>query len=686
MFKINGIRIFTYTNEGDYGNELLFSEGLNIIRGDNTSGKSSLFQGILYCLGFEELMKGKNANAMQYVYKDHIVDETGRQIPVYETYLLLEIKNQNNEVITIKRYVKSVTVDPKLVEVFFGNGITGNIKGLDSKFFFLHDGGSVTNPYTGFFNYLASFLNLTLPEVVTKDGKNQKIYLQQIAPSYLIEQKAGWSDFLSTIPYYGGITGIKGKVIEYTLNLDISERQKQKQEYIARRKNIENNWHKIYDILIQISLEVNGSLRGIKSDPSTMEDFGSIQILIKTDSQSQTLGEYNSQLFDELEELENISNKPSITIKQKISSYEEDLERKNEILEIKSIKYDDLMDSISMERARLGNYINQLEFIEDDLEKTRGAVKIEKLGASTEDGILSNICPTCKSAINDSLLPCDENHIPMRLEENLEYLKSQKKMLEVYIEALQKSIEKKEYEERYLKDELSNLRQEIRYLKRELISDERLPSFFDIAQKIRLEMKLSKFESLYKKFLSTIDEFELLYNSYTKLIAEDGKYKDDFSELDIEKLDYLEKTFRELLQNYGYQSERSFDKIFISKETYLPIVTSGYGETRVSYNIISHSSGSDMIRSIWAYTVALMRTSIHFNANHPGIIIFDEPKQQEASISDFRSFIKDLGSTHTGQIIVLASFENEDSSFNIVTEGVLFKLNKINGKLIKKLN
>ena len=65
MLKIRAIKLEVNTTSGLYGAEFSFTKGLNIIRGDNSTGKSSLFQSILYALGFEELLGGKNEKIMQ---------------------------------------------------------------------------------------------------------------------------------------------------------------------------------------------------------------------------------------------------------------------------------------------------------------------------------------------------------------------------------------------------------------------------------------------------------------------------------------------------------------------------------------------------------------------------------------------------------------------------------------------
>ena len=64
MINIRAVKIEINTSSGLYGAEYEFSDGFNIIRGNNTSGKSSLFQSIIYCLGFEELIGGKNEKTM----------------------------------------------------------------------------------------------------------------------------------------------------------------------------------------------------------------------------------------------------------------------------------------------------------------------------------------------------------------------------------------------------------------------------------------------------------------------------------------------------------------------------------------------------------------------------------------------------------------------------------------------
>ena len=152
MLKIRAIKIEINTADGLYGAEFNFSDGLNIIRGNNTSGKSSLFQSIIYGLGFEELLGGKNEKTMQSVLKDQVEFPRGIKHNINQSFIYLEIENK--EIITIKRSIASSSRKAQLVDVFFGALLTGEDKTLESRQMYVHDPGSASDELYGFHLYL----------------------------------------------------------------------------------------------------------------------------------------------------------------------------------------------------------------------------------------------------------------------------------------------------------------------------------------------------------------------------------------------------------------------------------------------------------------------------------------------------------------------------------------------------
>ena len=82
----------------------------------------------------------------------------------------------------------------------------------------------------------------------------------------------------------------------------------------------------------------------------------------------------------------------------------------------------------------------------------------------------------------------------------------------------------------------------------------------------------------------------------------------------------------------------------------------------------------------------MMQTSKLFNTNHPRLLMLDEPKQQDISMDNFRSFLSELSKFESEQVLLFASFENSDDAFALATHGLKFNLVNIGQKLIKQIS
>ncbi|EOV0836479.1 hypothetical protein ACOHOT_003906, partial [Cronobacter sakazakii] len=148
---------------------------------------------------------------------------------------------------------------------------------------------------------------------------------------------------------------------------------------------------------------------------------------------------------------------------------------------------------------------------------------------------------------------------------------------------------------------------------------------------------------------------------------------------DVLKLQLLNSGLVERLKKYKFDS---FDAelIEISEDNYLP--------TREGYDIGFDTSASDGIRIIWGYLISLFTVGQHFATNHPGVLIFDEPRQQEAKKVSFAELLRDAAETtkDRGQII-FATSEDE----NVLVEALdgyqytIVSFDEIDGKVIRKL-
>ncbi|EMA3775401.1 AAA family ATPase [Vibrio cholerae] len=207
-----------------YGFEYEFLPGLNIIRGDNSSGKSTLVNSLIYSIGMEELIGSKGPSSLPYALRTHFELDDKEYINV-ESYTLVELENSKGEVKTFKRYISSKDKDSKLVQIIHGDYLTQNESGsFNSSPVYLHDPNSATNEEFGFFATFEKFLGLELPNIADNKGYNRKLYLQYIFAALLIEQKRGWTNYIANTPYFG-VSNVVQKTVSYLLNLDTFDKE-----------------------------------------------------------------------------------------------------------------------------------------------------------------------------------------------------------------------------------------------------------------------------------------------------------------------------------------------------------------------------------------------------------------------------------------------------------------------------
>ncbi len=628
MLKINSIKVEINTDKGLFGADFTFESGLNIIRGNNTAGKSSLFQSIIYALGFEELLGGKFEKTLQSVLKDTVeYPREKNQYKILQSFVYLVVENQSGEVITVKRGVRVPNRKSQLIDVYYGDYISNPEKITQQKQMWVHDKGGASDNDFGFHAFLCEFINLVLPKVVTYNGNFTSLYLQQIASAFIIEQKKGWSDFFITAPMYS-IRDLNQRIVEFLLNLDVFENNEKKELINTRRNKLQNDWQKTFNDLESLSERTNTKIIGVKNTPELINNINDIKLILEREAGDLRIEDYFSELQNELFSYsENFE-----TVGDNISVNERLLNEKQSLLNKLNINYDILLPEISVEESKLVQFEKQHATISEDLRKNKGVEKLNKLGAKNDLKIAENKCPTCSQEIKD-LLPSDINHTPMRLEDNISYLESQVSMIKIYIDGQKKSIQDKQKQAEDLRNEAHILRKEIRDLKKELVEDERIPSIIQIERRFSLTQRVNLFRNAVEKLEDIKKQFSPLIDSYDKLLKDiNGLPTLNLSALDEEKIKDFETNFISYLRKFGYKS-KSFDAIKLSRDTYFPIVDG-------LYNIKFDSSASDFIRCIWSYTISLMKTSVAFKANHPQLLIFDEPKQQDISLPSFKSEAK----------------------------------------------
>lgn len=659
MLKINRLKIIVKTENGFYGYDDTFKKRINFIASfDNTRGKSSCIEAIYYCLGLEELIGGRNEQALRPVFRKSL-EYKGKQEKVLETEFYLQIQNQFSETVTVYRTANKENFSPNLIRVYYSSLDIVLNEGIKSEDMYVHLSGAATNQ-KGFHRFLESFLGWDLPYVPTYDDVDRKLYIQTVFSALFIEQKRGWSDILASIPTIFRIKDVRQRVIEFLIGLKTLETERQKQKCKFEENRIRQAWEILFK---DISLSLANKqcyLQGIPRQPEILDDNFNDRVFILKQIHGQddiSLKSYIENIRNNLEQLKTTHIKVGDNVEE---LQEELLQSKEKIGEIEKL-IENEQGRLIYEKSSVETLRRSLEIINKDLQNNKDALKIKKPGSTQDWCVNKDICPTCRQKINDALLPQDFDYNLMSIEENIKHLESQKAMLEFGLKGRKNNIDLINNCILDLEANLFGLRRIIRTLINDIYSTDDCVMESNIQKKVILENEIEELVSLGEVFEDNIADFRILSDNWKTLLAKKKNLpKDRITQGDLNCLKVFETYLRGNLRDYGYTSINLSD-VEISKDKLLPTVE--------GFDMKFDSSASDNVRAIWAFTTALMKTSKSCGGAHPNLLIFDEPDQQSIVLKDMENFLTGIADIDC-QVIIGITLKDED------TKNVLKRLDK----------
>ena len=656
-FKIDAVQVLLQTSCGLIDKKFEFKSGLNVIRGNNSSGKSSLLSAIYYALGFEIILGKKGVEALRSVFfKSGKSEKKMCDFEILESCVLLQITNSINKTITLRRYIKSEKRNSKLIEI--SECCIDHLAKRKNKWsaYFLHDPGAASRS-NGFHTFLADFLQLHLPEVQNMDGKKHPLYMECLLPLMAIEQKNGWSSIQRTTPSYG-IKGIKEISFEYLLDLDVFDSQQKKFELQQKDNYIKQHFVLLKSEFENLAISVGGDVRNF---PETISSISSNTVYLEINDNDQTFDQDSFKLHLQKSLDDNRT-------KQKETFYGTDDQQQELFLvgqkiPIWEMRLADVKQQLAIEKDEDEKLSKHKESISHDIITTKDLIKLRNFGAESI-ATAKNICPICLQSIPESLDVTDRDI--MSLEENVAFLEAERDALNALWEGKKKSISKIAALAEQIASELSSLRCKSRDLSYDLSHGGSVSKTL-----LREELQLSEKIDLLTKTITKLDDLNVHLQSlsldYKNYLNDKQKIpKEYFSKLDLDKIGYFSDCFSSLLKLFHCTNQP--DEIQISRENYKPVEN--------GLDLIFDSSASDGVRLIWSYSIALMQVAQKYQSNHWGIVIFDEPGQHQMAEKDFVACMRELLSFSDFQVIVATSMESEkihswqsEMKFNLIESG-----------------
>ncbi|MHA6890859.1 ATP-binding protein [Ralstonia pseudosolanacearum] len=682
--KIRAIKLRITTIRGEFGFKFEFSRGLTVIRGSNSSGKSTLYNTLIYGLGMEELIGGKGEKVLNYAVKEYFVQGDSR-VTVESSEVLVELESASGRSVTLRRAIRDSVRQSKLMEVFEGAHLTEGTELGTPRPTYLFDPGSAQKQ-EGYFQFLEGFMGYHLPQVPATNGGMAKLYLQTIFAALAVEQKRGWTDYIANIPFFG-IRDARIRVTEFLLGLGVFERQAKRAALDADSVAIDSDWRKAYDTLRQAAVTNGIVIEGLSATPVSMFGPASV-LLVKSDGKTKTT------LLDQLSNLRAEHNALGAKAEAygKASGAEalQELEVASSELQRLSVLHERATTNLTLQKAALDELRLLLAEASEDLERNKTALKLRNLGAQMEVEVATDHCPTCHQAVDDTLLLGIVTGPQMDLNTNIDYLDSQRKMLQNQINGAVEEIRQSEITVADVAAHLAATH-DYRNSLRGDVSTGMAESRAIVRRQIQIELELSNLQAFNTQAEALMFTFGEIADRLAANQADRRALpKEAYSDADVSKISLFEKNFRGNAGSFGYESAE-IDDIRISLDTLTPILSElelrEILRPKVQTSLTADSSASDFVRLIWSYLLALYQTSATrgFEGQHPGLLLMDEPGQHSMRSASQRALLQLLITQRDLQAIVAASFDENESVFKEATSGLEFQLIQWEGKVIQPL-
>ncbi|PWK09093.1 hypothetical protein [Pantoea ananatis] len=672
--EIISLEIVANTTDGRYGVSIPFSKGLFLLRVENSHGKSTCMNAIAYALGMEKAL-GVGAAKIPFPpsLTRALTTADGKEVKVISSYVLLKIKNHDGNNASLKRNIIGFESD----NIVYIEEVNEDDNSMKSGSYFLHREGD-TDRDMGFYKWLSKFIGWVLPLVPNHSGKDTILYPSVLFPAWYVEQKKGWASIMATIPTQFGIKEAKKRALEFLMALNVNENILKRSALKNSIDEISNHWKLIRRNAELVASKVSAVVTGIPEQPESKFDNYKIDLVIKEGDKIKSLVELRTEFSIELNLLETnaLSNFDDealqLSVQRKISSKVDEVHALEQVLQ-------DISDHKSYINYQIISTKKRLENLLDDKKKYEDLKKISDSSVYESTKLLSNECPTCGGQYNDNLLDFSSQENLMTYESSLVFIKEQIKAFDFVLSDCNGQLKFKEAEQRRTESKIATLKSEINKLKNTDYPSLAMQEEY-LRHKINLENSINDIDDAVRDITDIRLELDSLHKKYKKLTSERRSFPERIlSAEDAKKLLHLKNGVVERLKKYNFTSFDS-ELIGISEDNYLP--------NREGYDIGFDTSASDGIRIIWGYLISLFSLGQAFNTNHPGIIIFDEPRQQEANKVSFAELLKDAAeSTKINGQIIFATSEDESVLVNALDgyEYTIVSFNKDEGKLIRKL-
>lgn len=602
MIRLERIEIRGVSSLGAFSGTLHLKPGLQVISARNSYGKSLLATAIVWCFGAEAMLGQSDDPGCFPLAVREEVELGGAKGKVQSSECSVQIVHSDGRRLRLCREIRGNGKVVRVEETAAGGTVRKSRLNASRQ--------TMKDEHGGLQRFLFEWIGWPRETVVTFSGAPAEVYVENLMPLFFIEQHDGWVDLQARQVTRYGQQQIAQVALEYLLGAVVAVRarvavQAAKARDLALRERARGIAERVQAVFERNGWNVewsgNGSVQQILTRWRGLTLRQALSRDAEVDLAKESVG---------LRELAERQRKVLTTDPVDTANAAAPMGASQRVIELKERRH-----RINVELAKLRVQRSEAEDLKISLEHriqaAKDVLRLKKTGVGRFDSVE---CPTCHREVAPESFDLNQQAEEL-VEAHIEALKKDREFVTKNIESLDARL-------REATTEALQHDEELKQAERTLESVNAATSTMR-EQLVQAAANLGTTERLMDRLSATLKELDALQMEVESWTEEArGAVEVDEGTSDLKD---RVRSFRAALQKYLVELGHSAVEPGNVDEVRL-------GEDYMAYlghrRLRSLGSASDRPRMVAAYTMALAAASKEMGGLHPGVVVLDEPLQQ----------------------------------------------------------
>ncbi len=604
MIFISSIEVSGTSDAGPFVGKLMFERGLQVITGRNGFGKTLAAKSIAWCLNLEAMFGQKDSDSS--FFPEAVLEElnlpNANRTRVISSQATLTIERLDGQQLQLTR---GITHDKNKIDIV-------RISGEQTTRLALLTGlGSMVEETTGFQRFLFEWLGWPIKRTTTYNGPDAFIYMENLAPLFYIEQEEGWTEIQARQIGRYGQQQIRELSVEYLLGAvgAVDQRVASQQANAldnALRASARGLAERASQAFLKQGWAVDWSGNGSVKEVEARWSGTTLRKALLRDAEIDLANQRSMAVERVVALRKTVTTDPIDAANMTAPSSASQL-----VIDLKQRRHG-LNSDLGMLRAQHTDNDHLLESLSH---RIRTATDVHRL-KTTGVGRLAHLeCPTCHRELDIDAFQLNDQSAP-EVHAHIEALKRDRALTKHTLSALDTRMRVTEAEVTKIDGELHNAQRTL-----EDVSATVGPVREQIVQ---AASNLAAQERFIERLDTTVNDLDELQKAIDQWLvdAKTAHPQEDISSDIARRVSVFTGALGEYLLALGHSAalDKGVGTLRLDQGQYEPYL----GSRRLR----TLGSGSDPARLVGAYTLALAAASETLHGLHPGLVILDEPLQQ----------------------------------------------------------